>query len=92
MAQLLKVEEWQGASGNWYVGDVHTWTGWRAIAEVLDVDFSGLLTLLQEKYHATIFNTQIPLYYFSEYKYAHQFKLDVNRIERHKQIMVEKQF
>ena len=93
MAQLLKVEEWQGGSGNWYVADTHTWTGWRAIAEDLDVDFDGLIDLLINKYHAIFFRTtkESLLYYFPKYKDAHQFKLDVNRIARHKQLMVERQ-
>jgi hypothetical protein len=34
---LLKVDEWKGSSKHWFVGDIHTWTGWRAMAEVLDV-------------------------------------------------------
>ena len=92
MAELLKVDEWKGASGHWFVGDVHTWTGWQVMAEILDVDFDGLLELLQNKYHATIVESSVPIFFFENYKDAHQFKLDVNRIERHKQIMVEKQF
>ena len=38
MSQILKVDEWQSPSTRWYVADVHTWTSWRACAEVLDVN------------------------------------------------------
>lgn len=92
MTQLFKVEEWQGGSGLWWVADTHTWTGWRAMAEDLDVDRNGLMELLRTKYGATVYNEEKFFFFFEKYKNAHQFKLDVNRIARHKQLMVEKQF
>lgn len=94
MAQILKVKEWQGSSGNWYVGDVDTWTGWRAIAEMMDVDMDGYINMLVEKYHALV---EIPegdfiLFYWTKdnYKFCHKFFLDVNRIARNKKWQVEK--
>lgn len=92
MAQQLKYDEWKGASGDWYVSDVHTWTRTAALCEIFGVDKDGLCTLLKDKYHAEIFEDAIPLFYFPEYKDAHQFKLDANRIARKKCMMVEKQF
>lgn len=97
MAQVLKVKEWQGYSGNWYVNDVDTWTQWHAIAEMFGVDKQGYIDMLVEKYHALV---EIPdksdgdflLIYWTKdnYKYAHKFFLDVNRIARNKKWEVEK--
>ena len=97
--QLLKVDEWQSPSGEWYVSDVKTWTNWRAMAEVLDKDFEDFVQLLTSKYKATILGfieykdkDSLLLFSFQEYKNAHQLKLDVNRIARKKNFLVEKNF
>lgn len=97
MAQVLKVDEWQGATA-WYVADVHTWTNWRALADIFDTDFDGFKQLLTDKYKATIYRfierkdkDSSLLFGFQSYRNAHQFKLDVNRIARKKNYMVEKQ-
>ena len=94
MAQILKVKEWQGTSGNWYVSDVDTWTGWHSIAEMFGVDMDGYIDILVEDYHALV---EVPkgdfiLFYWAkdDYKYAHKFFLDVNRIARNKKWQVEK--
>ena len=94
MEQILKVKEWQGGSGNWYVGDVDTWTGWHSIAEMFGVDMNGYIDMLVEKYHALV---EIPendfiLFYWTKdnHKDAHQFFLDINRIARNKGWKVEK--
>jgi len=99
---ILKVEEFQGASGRWYVSDVHTWTGWQKCAELLGAPtLEGFLAILETKYDATIesvvkYEQQSPLIIFSwdrdQYKKAHQFKLDVNRIARQKKFEVERAF
>lgn len=99
MGVLLKVDEWQSPTGRWYVADVHTWTGWRECAEVLGVDIlEDYIELLKTKYKATIYGTigvrneEPANVMFSwakeDYKNAHQFKLDVNRIARKKGYMV----
>ena len=97
--QLLKVDEWQSPSGEWYVSDVKTWTNWRAMAEVLDKDFEGFVQLLTSKYKATILGfieyndkDSLLLFSFQDYRNAHQLKLDVNRIARKKNFLVEKSF
>ena len=97
MEQVLKVKEWQGASGNWYVGDVDTWTKWHAVAEMFGLDKQGYIDMLVEKYHALV---EIPdgpdgdffLTYWlkDDYKYAHKFFLDVNRVARNKGWKVER--
>ena len=98
--QLLKVDEWQSATGKWYIADVKTWTGWAAMAEVLDQktleDFKSFLVT---KYKATIDKfteytngSSLLIFSFDNYKNAHQLKLDVNRIARKKNFLVEKTF
>lgn len=99
MATVLKVDEWKGASGFWYVADVHTWTGWRECADVLGAEsLEDYKNILKNKYKATIHcdlyrNGEVFNVMFNwpqaEYKNAHQFKLDVNRIARKKGYMVE---
>jgi len=103
MAQVLKVDEWQSPSGRWYVADVHTWTGWRECANILGAEtLVDYIDILYNKYNATISGTigvkneEPANVLFSwpaeEYRYAHQFKLDVNRIARKKNYMVERSF
>jgi hypothetical protein len=103
MAQVLKVDEWQSPSGRWYVADVHTWTGWRECADILGAEtLVDYIDILYNKYNATISGTigvkneEPANVLFSwpaeEYRYAHQFKLDVNRIARKKNYMVERSF
>lgn len=100
MAAILKVEEWRSPTGRWYVADVHTWTGWRECADILDVDtLEDYIKLLKTKYKAEIYGTigiknEEPanvLFNWSQlnYVHAHQFKLDINRIARNKKYMVE---
>lgn len=97
MAQLLRVDEWQGSSGKWYIADIKTWTNWRAIAEIFGVDLEGLKNLLVDKYKANIKKyieyenkDSLLLFSFEKYKSAHQLKLDINRIARKKQFFVER--
>lgn len=94
MATILKVDEWQSASKRWYVADVHTWTGWRECADVLGADsLEGFKELLTFKYKAIIvglIGEKGLMFYWpsTDYKNAHQFKLDVNRLARNKKYMV----
>ena len=99
MGTLLKVDEWKSASGNWYVADVHTWTGWRECADVLGAEsLEDYINLLETKYNATIHGTigvrdNEPANVMfnwpkTDYKNAHQFKLDVNRIASKKNYLV----
>lgn len=97
MSQILKVDEWKGASDFWYVADVHTWTGWRECADVLGAETQeDFINLIRNKYNAIIeiVRPDFILFWWSEsnYKNAHQFKLDVNRIARKKNYMVERSF
>ena len=97
--QVLRVDEWKSGSGNWYVADVHTWTGWRECADILDAEtLENYINILENKYHAIVHGTigikdEEPANVMfswpsSDYKNAHQFKLDVNRIARKKGYMV----
>lgn len=103
MSQILKVDEWKGASGYWYVADVHTWTGWRECADVLGAEtLEDYIAILENKYKAIVYGTigvkdnepanVLFSWSFEDYKNAHQFKLDVNRIARKKNYMVERSF
>ena len=99
MGIILKVDEWQGGSKRWYVADVHTWTGWHECADVLSAgSLEEYIDILEKKYKATVHGTigvkdnEPANVMFSwapnEYKNAHQFKLDVNRIARKKKYEV----
>lgn len=95
MSQILKVDEWDGAGGRWYVSDVKTWTGWRAMARTFGIsDVEQFIELLEGKYNAKIIdynpNNDLLIFSFNKYKDAHQLKLDVNRIARKQNIQVEK--
>ena len=100
MSQILKVDEWKGASGNWYVADVHTWTGWDELADVFSArDMDGLIDILTDRYYAIVDrvvhyddgrSTLIIFHWSSnDYTHAHKFKLDVNRLARQKGLMVD---
>lgn len=100
---VLKVDEWQSPTGCWYVADVHTWTGWRECADILGAEtLEDYIDILKTKYKATIHGTigvagnEPANVLFNwpqcEYKNAHQFKLDVNRIARKKNYLVERSF
>ena len=100
MGTLLKVDEWKGASGYYYVADVHTWTGWRECADVLGADtLEDYIHLLETKYKATVYGTigvkdnepanVLFNWPVSDYTHAHQFKLDVNRIARKKNYLIQ---
>lgn len=89
MSSVLKVDEWQ-AGRQWYVADVKTWTNWRGMAGLFNVDLDGFCDLLRNKYHCehieyfeeTPSGTDLLRFSFNVYKNAHQLKLDVNRIAR----------
>lgn len=97
MAQALKVEEWQ-AGRRWYVADVFTWTGWREMAKVLNVpELPDFIELLKSKYGVEeasyiIYEdgTDLLQFWSYDYKKIHQLKLDVNRIARKTNYLVEK--
>jgi len=95
MIQILKVDEWESNPHRWYVADVKTFTGWRAIARTFGItELKQFKEMLVGKYHATIesYNpfTDFLLFTFDNYANAHKFKLDVNRIARKQNIQVEK--
>ena len=102
MAQILKVDEWQSPTGHWYVADVHTWTSWMESADILGVDnIDDYIDILTNKYQATIidiceYEDKPTLIIFkwdkTQYRFAHQYKLDINRIARKKNYLVERSF
>ena len=99
MSTVFKVEEWHSGSGRWYVADTHTFKSWHTYAAIFDIDnFDDYITLLKDKYNAEIYgpigniNGEPENVMFSwgdkDYKSAHQFKLDINRIARKKNYLV----
>ena len=95
MSQLLKVDEWQSPSKCWYVADVHTWTGWNEMADILGMEsLDSFIDCLTNTYEATIDKyveeKDYLMFHWESNKYAkaHKFKLDVNRIARKKGYMV----
>ena len=99
MATVLKVDEWKSGSGHWYVSDVHTWRGWRDYANILGAEtLDDFILLLKTKYKVKECeyypDKDFLLFKWTEkhYKEAHQFKLDVNRIARKKNYLVERSF
>ena len=102
MEQILKVDEWKGGSGRWYVADVHTWTGWDELADLFCVrDLDSFCDYINENYHAHVDrivhypnDSYLVIYFWDsdEYNWAHKFKLDVTRIARNKKFMVERSF
>jgi hypothetical protein len=94
MSQILKVDEWQGAS-SWYVADVKTWTGWRAMAKVLGShSLENFIHLLETKYKIEhikyVEDKDLLIFSSPNYKGIHQLKLDVNRIAKKQNFQVEK--
>lgn len=97
MAQVLKVEEWQ-AGRRWYIADVFTWTGWREMANVLGApELPDFIELLKSKYGVEeasyiIYEdgTDLLQFWSYDYKKFHKLKLDVNRIARKTNYLVEK--
>ena len=99
METLLRVDEWKSPTGIWYVADVHTFAGWRDFAAILGIaDLDNFINYLKKKYKAEIDDYFIHNDYLmfhwkrDDYKYAHQFKLDINRIARKKNYLIERSF
>lgn len=98
MTQVLKVDEWQSPSRRWYVADVKTWTGWKEMANVLGAgSLDEFVNLLKDKYGVeeasyTTYEdgTDLLQFWSYDYKKIHQLKLDVNRIARKTNHLVEK--
>ena len=44
---LLKVSEWQGGSGKWYVADTSTFSSWRHIPIMLGLSYEQYFSLLK---------------------------------------------
>ncbi|HAH17785.1 MAG TPA: hypothetical protein DCL29_02020 [Eubacterium sp.] len=98
MAHLLKVTEWQSSSGKWYVADTSDLakdsSAWWHPARMLGISLTDYISLLINEYHADIdawfpeSNNGKSLLLFSwkseNYKYAHKYTLDINRIARNK--------
>ena len=93
MSVVLKLDEWKTASKHWCVADIKTWTGWRECADVLGAETQkDYIDILRNKYNAIIEIVRPDFILFwwpeSNYKQAHQFKLDINRLARKKNYLI----
>lgn len=96
MAHLFKTTEWRSPSGKYHVADIsdlaNDSAAWWIPARMLGLSLENYVTMLIDKYHATIdgwypeSNNGKSLLNFSFEKYsdAHQYYLDMNRIARNK--------
>ena len=86
--QILKVTEFQGGSGRWYVADnSQPYWNWRYIPNMLGLNVQSYVELLK-KYKAGNLHYYAPtdcfLYSFSNSEDAHKWVLYINRIARNK--------
>ncbi len=96
---ILKIKEWQSASGKWYAADTDKFSPWWIIPQALGISpLPDYITLLIEQYHANIVRfidygsedrrNSLLIFNFDNYTDAHRFVLDVNRNARKKKIMI----
>lgn len=91
---LLKVSEWQGGSGKWYVADTSTFSSWRHIPTMLGLSYEQYFSLLRDTYSisklAYCEDTDCLVFSWNseDYAKAHKYLLYVNRIARNKQYSV----
>lgn len=93
---MYKASEWKSASDRWYVADTSNLgndsAAWWIPARIFDLSLEDYILMLKDKYHATIDGwypesnngKSLLVFSFKEYKDAHQYLLDVNRIARNK--------
>ena len=96
MAHLFKCSEWESASGKWYVADTsdlaNDSAAWWIPARMLNLSLVDYINMLIKKYHAIIDGwypesnkgKSLLIFSFDNYKDAHQYLLDMNRISRQK--------
>jgi hypothetical protein len=84
---LLKVVEYEGGNGNWYITATQQKAGWkwRYIPNMLKLDVTSYIELLK-KYGAIGFiykvDTDCLLYHFNSKEKAHKWVLYVNKCAR----------
>ena len=94
--QILKMNEWQSASGKWYVADTQMFSGWWEPARLLGLHLEDYILMLINQYHANIISftqyedkrNSLLQFNFDKFTDAHQFMLDINRIARNKKYFV----
>ena len=96
--KILKITEWQGASGKWYAADTIEFTKWWVIPRMLEMSLDEYAKMLVEKYHATGLHfvdygnedkrNSLLLFNFESYTTAHQFVLDMNKFARNKKFLI----
>ena len=97
-SKIYKLTEWQDASGAWHVAhtDKMKYNYWWILPHALGISYEEYLQMLKEKYHASHFHfysyqdkrNSLLTFSFDNYKDAHTYLLDMNRIFRKKGWMV----
>ena len=52
--QILKISEWQSASGKWYAADTQIFSGWWEPARLFGLHLEDYVLMLIKQYHANI--------------------------------------
>lgn len=95
MAHLLKLSEWESATG-WHCGDVSDLAKgsgyWWHIPRMLDIPYTDYLLLLKDKYHARNFyydaDANVLSWTWESYADCHAFVLYVNKEARNKKFFI----
>ena len=94
MPRIYKCSEWESPTGKWYVADVSDLANYSAAwwlpARFLNISPAEYINLLVTKYNAVInlFDADAAngksmlVFYWNEYKDAHKYLLDMNRLAR----------
>lgn len=93
-SKVYKLNEWQGASGIWYVAhtdNMHL-NRWWIVPHALGKSYEEYIQMLKEQYHAShfkFFTYQVGdprnsclLFSFDKYADAHRYLLDMNKVFR----------
>ena len=93
-SRIYKLTEWQSASGRWHVAHVDQmrYNHWWMLPHALGKSYEEYIQMLKEQYHASHFHfytypdkrNSLLTFSFEEYKYAHQYLLDMNKVFRKK--------
>ena len=95
---ILKITEWESASGRWYAADTTGFSGWWVIARMLEMKLGEYARFLVNEYNAIIDDfiiypyedkrNSLLIFHFNSYQDAHKFVLFVNREARKRKFFV----
>lgn len=95
---ILKITEWQSASGRWYTADTTGFSSWWTIARMLDMELGKYAKFLVDEYNAILDDfiiypyedkrNSLLIFHFDSYQDAHRFVLFVNKEARKRKFFV----